>query len=536
MTKTDVEPKIFTDHRFGVTRDFLHVVQYNAVHDRWLSDLQVSYKTDEVTVFPETCGTVEAALQRARDVLLDSRPHVEVNGVQLHVSETISTGEVATQLKRIFTITTMDDSLEMLYYKGGVYLSNAEAVLKGTVQKAYEVIGLHDQPTSHFLSEVLGHLERSSYVNRREFDKDQHILNVKNGLFNMQTGELEPHDPNYLSRKQLAVAYNPTAECPKILEFLRQVQPDEADQQAVIEHASVPLLKSNFLQKAFMYIGKGRNGKSIWFEILNLLYGDENIRHVSIHALVTNRFAPARLDGKMLNIHDDISSQEIRQTGITKQIIAGNPIEVEDKGIEGYTMQPPHPILYFSANQLPEVEDLSDAWMRRWEQLDWLQQFDIEQPTENETAKQPTENETARPSTDRLIAEKIATPEEVEGLLLWLIRTARFIRENQRLTRESTISQVREEWVRRSDITLTFLKATIEADSQAYISKDELLSEYVQYCKKKDYLPKSTKAFVIKLRENYAVADFRSKVGSERVNCWRGIKHVNRQNTLGGTL
>ena len=43
------------------------------------------------------------------------------------------------------------------------------------------------------LKEVQGHIKRSTLVDRGEFDRDPDILNVKNGLLNLVTGELKPH-------------------------------------------------------------------------------------------------------------------------------------------------------------------------------------------------------------------------------------------------------------------------------------------------------------------------------------------------------
>jgi putative DNA primase/helicase len=438
--------------------------------------------------------------------------------VRLLINEKMEAAKVAVQLRAMFTLATTDDTHEIYWYKDGVYHGNAEAMLAKTIEAAYDDLALdNEQPTKHFVSEVLGHIERSTYMSRTEFDKDQNIINLRNGLFNVATGELQPHIPTYYSRTQLPVRYHPTAECPGILTFLEQVQPDEEDRKAVIEQASVPLLRSNFLQKAFMYVGKGRNGKSVWFKILNTLYGAENVAHNSIHNLQWNRFAPATLDGKYANIHDDISAQEIRHTGIIKQLIAGDPIDVEHKGRPFFTMWGPHPIMYFSANQLPEVEDLSVAWMRRWEYVDWNQEFKVD------NGEAPA---------DRQLSQKLTTPEELEGLLLTLIRAARSIRETQRLSRERTVDEVREEWIKRSDVTLAFFKTTVQLDPEGFVQKDQLLAEYSEYCKKKDYSPKQARTVWKTLRDNYPVQDYKPKIDGERINCWRGIKHTNPQNVF----
>ncbi len=42
----------------------------------------------------------------------------------------------------------------------------------------------------------------------------EQFVNLGNGLLNVETLELTPHSPDYLSPIQLAVSFNPTAQCP----------------------------------------------------------------------------------------------------------------------------------------------------------------------------------------------------------------------------------------------------------------------------------------------------------------------------------
>ena len=55
------------------------------------------------------------------------------------------------------------------------------------------------------LKEIKGHITRSCYHNREDFDKDLNIINMKNGLYNIQTGEFREHSPDYLSMIQIPV-------------------------------------------------------------------------------------------------------------------------------------------------------------------------------------------------------------------------------------------------------------------------------------------------------------------------------------------
>ena len=40
---------------------------------------------------------------------------------------------------------------------------------------------------------------RKTYIKKEKFDSDLDIINVKNGLLNLKTGELLPHTPDYYS-------------------------------------------------------------------------------------------------------------------------------------------------------------------------------------------------------------------------------------------------------------------------------------------------------------------------------------------------
>jgi putative DNA primase/helicase len=48
-------------------------------------------------------------------------------------------------------------------------------------------------------------------------------LNVKNGLLDLETGELQPHTPEHRSSIQLPVEYDAEADCPTWHKFVEEV-------------------------------------------------------------------------------------------------------------------------------------------------------------------------------------------------------------------------------------------------------------------------------------------------------------------------
>jgi len=49
-----------------------------------------------------------------------------------------------------------------------------------------------------------------------KMDKDLHFINLRNGMIDLRTMDLEPHHPSYYSTVQVPVKYNPDAKCPPI--------------------------------------------------------------------------------------------------------------------------------------------------------------------------------------------------------------------------------------------------------------------------------------------------------------------------------
>ena len=58
------------------------------------------------------------------------------------------------------------------------------------------------------------------------------VINVKNGLLDVTTGELKPHSPEFLSAAQLPVSFDASAKCPAWEKFVVDVFPNDAQELA----------------------------------------------------------------------------------------------------------------------------------------------------------------------------------------------------------------------------------------------------------------------------------------------------------------
>lgn len=97
-------------------------------------------------------------------------------------------------------------------------------------------------------------------------------LNLKNGLLDLDSGELRPHSHEFLSPVQLASRFDPDATCPTIDRFVSEVFPPDALRLAY-ELAGWLTVSDTSWQKAIMLVGSGSNGKGAYLRLLAAMLG-----------------------------------------------------------------------------------------------------------------------------------------------------------------------------------------------------------------------------------------------------------------------
>lgn len=107
------------------------------------------------------------------------------------------------------------------------------------------------------------------------FDADPWLLNVENGTLNLKTGKLQPHRREDLITKLAPVMYEPTAKCPRWLQFLEEIFAGDVDLIAFMQRAVGYALTGDVREHClFFCYGQGRNGKSTFLETIGDLLGD----------------------------------------------------------------------------------------------------------------------------------------------------------------------------------------------------------------------------------------------------------------------
>jgi putative DNA primase/helicase len=146
-------------------------------------------------------------------------------------------------------------------YADGVYKPDGEGHVKRTVKFLLESWGQTKRWSSGRADEVVEYLRVDSPL---IWDRPPlGVVNVANGLLDVETGELKSHTSDFLSPVQLPANYDPTATCPAWEKFVSEVFPEDA-QELAWEVPAWLMTPETSIQKALLLLGEGANGKSVY--------------------------------------------------------------------------------------------------------------------------------------------------------------------------------------------------------------------------------------------------------------------------------
>jgi putative DNA primase/helicase len=335
------------------------------------------------------------------------------------------------------------------------------------------------------------------------------LLPLKNGVLNLNEKRLLPHQFYFpfLKKNILNVAYDPQAQCPQIHAFLDQITTDENQKNLLLDVAAYCLHRANPFQKAFFLVGSGANGKSTYINLLTSLLGEGNVCSYSFQELESSRFKLANLAGKYLNTFADLPYMALKNVSIFKALTGGDVIDAERKYKQRTLRFKNFAKLIFSANKLPRVEDMSDAFIRRVILIEF----------ENVIEKK-----------DQNLLEKLTTEKELSGFLNLLIERLPGV-----LARgfpEANLEEVKKNYMKKSNSLYAFIDECVEqGDPEDEEEIEKFYLKYQLFCRKRHIIFESFDFFSKHILQELNNAGITSKktrktIGTKKLTLLLGVR------------
>jgi putative DNA primase/helicase len=286
-------------------------------------------------------------------------------------------------------------------------------------------------------------------------------INVINGLIDLNTLTLEPHNKEIFCTTQIPVKYDEKEECPAFLAFLTDVfMGDQEIIQLIQEIIGYALSPSLDAQKFFVWVGDGSNAKSVLAQILSKLVGEQNISRISLRKF-GERFGLTSIVDKRLIIatENEMSSRPL-DSEMLKAITAGDPVTIERKFADIFEYQPAVKMI-FLMNRPPRFSDWSFALRRRMVVVPFDRLF-VEEPMNEYEGK-----------IDRHIIKKLLT--ELPGILVWAIDGWKRLRDNDfKFTRSQRVEEFLQDFWLEQNPFLDYVRTCIAASPGGRIAPNDL--------------------------------------------------------------
>lgn len=394
------------------------------------------------------------------------------------------------------------------YYKDGFYNRTNNLELDDLIIN--EVIRVPEKvKPSHTLNGFSRYVRAKCIYKEHEYLSDKSKINIENGILDIKSKELIQHSPNYFFKYKIPFNYDPAATCGNWNKFLLDIfngSQEMVDLSSEIFGYTL-LGGAPFLHKAFCLIGTGRNGKSVYLNVLKAMLSKSNYSAVSMEK-IGEPFHAVLMDNKLANIVGESPSKATIPSDAFKALVAGDEIMVSYKGRDNFMMTPTAR-LFFASNTDPVFRDNSFGLQERLIILPFNKTY--------------LEDQIDLDLSDKLIAT------EIPGVMNWAIEGLERLLARGKFEKNSVSNQAKELFKKESCSVYAFYRRyfNIANNEEAGNLKGLKLSSfypiYALYCEESGEMKKSLKAFSRDMK-NYIKQD----CGHEGVYESNGYFHTRR--------
>lgn len=357
---------------------------------------------------------------------------------------------------------------------GNYLLTNAHVLNINNQCHIYTKNHMYSNKVDDFERIMLGKIPKLKDTQRKEVYKymalqcqkegsfaDPKFIALKDSILDLETKQELPYSPNIVINNRIKYEYKADAYHELMDKTLNKVCCNDKQIRCLLEEMlGYTLYRANTMQVAFILTGEGSNGKSTILNLVKKLLGKENYTSLDLRELEEN-FKPAELYNKLANLGDDISAKYLENSSVFKKCVTGESFMVAYKygqpfELESYATQ------IFCANELPQVSDKSDGFMRRIVIVPFNAKFSKSDP-----------------DYDPFIESKLLTDEAMQYLLKISIEGLMRVITNKEFSKSDVGEQEKQQYMKLNNNVLEWLDTEPKIENE---SVNDVYRAYQVWC------------------------------------------------------
>ena len=300
-------------------------------------------------------------------------------------------------------------------------------------------------------------------------ERPHSVIHCANGMltydYEVNKWVLQPFGPEYFSRNQNPIIFNPNAACPKFLEKLLRPAMTSDDIELLQLYFGQCLLGENTSQTFLMLTGTAGGGKSTLVNIIEGITGRWNCTELRLEHM-DGRFEIGRTSGKTLLTAKDVDSGFLSSAGARKlKALIGNDamtLELKNSNKVIDVRGNFNVIIVSNAQLRLEFDGDCEAWERR---ILWIR---YDKPPAAEKI----------PNLDKILLQ-----EEGSGILNWALEgAAKLLRNGGKIVKSPEQIARINHLLKSANPVNIFIRLFVKPDPDSTVSSSDLLFYFKRFC------------------------------------------------------